>query len=454
MKRRIRFTTKVALWSGLLAAGVLLAFVIALKLVHQGMGVALVDTELREETEHFLDEYERRGADLKWVTQREFEELVAEARDPHIFTELAGPDGRVLARSRSLIGRTLGALPRGASWTVLDGQRLRAFAGEQGGLTMRMASDLEHEEEEEEMLHRTLFFALPLALLGVGLGAWFVARQALRPVREMAGAAGQITAVRLAVRLPESPVRDEIGQLARAFNATLDRLEGSFAQAVRFSADASHELKTPLAVARAGLGELLNDPGLAPHHQQRVAEALDHVGRLTDITESLLLLSRADAGRLGLTGGCADAAEAVRELAVDFEPLAEERGVELTADICAAAPAQAAPWALRMVVMNLLDNAIKYNAAGGRISVALEAAGGSVKLRVGNTGAGIAPEDAAHVFDRFFRSAHTAEVPGSGLGLSLARELARAMGGELALTASRADWTEFTLTLRRSSAGG
>ena len=123
-------------------------------------------------------------------------------------------------------------------------------------------------------------------------------------------------------------------------------------------------------------------------------------------------------------------------------------GVTLAAEVCAAAPSRAEPWALRMVVMNLLDNAIKYNAEGGRIRVILEAAGGAVTLRIGSTGPGIAPEDAGHVFDRFFRSAHTAEIPGLGLGLSLARELARAMGGELALSATRPGWTEFTLSLR------
>lgn len=448
MRRRIRFTTKVALWSGLLAAAALLVFVVVLKVAHRRMSLEMVDTELREEAEHFLEEYRLQGSKLEWVTQREFDEVMAEARDPHIYSEVAGPDGRVLARSRNLGGGTLGAVPQGAGWVALGGRQLRSFALGGDGLDVRIASDLGHEQEEERALDRTFFYALPLALLGVGLGAWFVARQALRPMREMAGAAGQITVERLAQRLEESPVRDEIGQLARAFNATLDRLERSFAQTARFSADASHELKTPLAVARAGLGELLHDPGLAPHHQQRVAEALDHVGRLTDITESLLLLSRADAGRLDLGGGCADAAEMVRELAVDFTPVAEERGVALSAEVCAAAPVRAEPWALRMVVMNLLDNAIKYNAGGGNIRVVLAAAGGAVTLRIGNTGPGIAPEDAGHVFDRFFRSAHTAEIPGSGLGLSLARELARAMGGELALTTTREGWTEFTLTLR------
>ena len=454
MKRRVQVSTKVALWSGLLAAAVLLVFVLVLKVAHRRMGVVLVDTELRSEAEHFLEEYQRNGADPAWVTQRVFEEVVSEARDPHIFIELADADGRVLARSRSLGQRTLGALPQGAGWVTRAGRRLRTFALTQDGLAIRLASDLDHELEEVRLLRRTVIVALPLALLCVGLGVWFVARRALRPLREIAGVAGWITADRLSERLEESPVCDEIGQISRAFNASLDRLERSFAQAARFSADASHELKTPLAVAQAGLGDLLRDPGLAPHHQQRVAEALDHVGRLTDITESLLMLSRADAGRLGLAGGCADAAATARELVVDFSPLAEERDVKLEAEVCATAHAHAAPWALRMVVMNLLDNAIKYNAEGGRIRVVLESAGDAVTLRVGNTGAGIAPEDAAHVFDRFFRSAHTSEVPGSGLGLSLARELARAMGGELALTASRPGWTEFTLTLRGAAAGG
>ncbi len=446
--RRMRFTTKVALWSALLAAATLLAYVAALHVAHRRLSETQVDAMLREEADHFSREYRGHGSRLSWVTQREFDEVMSVARDPHIFSEVAGPDGETLARSRSLGQATLGELPEGERWLEFGGKRMRTFSVRTDGVSFRIASDLAHEIEEERLLRQTLLLALPLALLGAGVGAWFVARRAVRPLREMAAAAEHITAPRLEERLPESPSPGEIGQLSRAFNTMLDRLERSFAQAVRFSADASHELKTPLAVARAGLGELLRAPDLTPDHRQRVAEALEHVGRLADITESLLLLARADAGRLALAGGHADAAETVRELAADFAPVAEERAITLAADICAAAPAAAEPWALRMVVMNLLDNAIKYNAEGGRIQVSLATAGDTVTLRVGNTGPGVAPEEAAHLFDRFFRSAHTTEIPGSGLGLSLARELARAMGGELRLAEGKPGWTEFTLTLR------
>jgi two-component system heavy metal sensor histidine kinase CusS len=447
MKLRLHFTTKVAWWSGWLAAAVLVVFVVVLKAAHRQLGVGLVDNQLREECGRFFAAYRAGGARAEWITLEAIERAVTVARDPHIRLEVTTGDGRVVATGEHP-DRVLEAVADGPGWVEIDDQEWRAFGRTESGVRIRIASDLAHEREEEAVLDTVLVFSLPLALLGVGLGARFVARQALRPVREMAAAAGQISAQRLAERLPETEVNDEIGQLARAFNATLNRLETSFAQAVRFSADASHELRTPLAVARAGLGELMREPTLANQHRQQVGEMLEQIGRLTDITESLLLLSRADAGRLELSGGGVEAAAVVRQLAADFSPVAEERGLTLVAKTAEAAPVKGEAWALRMVVVNLLDNAIKYNGEGGRIQVTLTAEADRVTLRVGNTGKGVGPDEAGRLFDRFYRAAHTTEVRGSGLGLSLARELARAMGGDLVLAVATREWTEFELTLR------
>jgi two-component system sensor histidine kinase TctE len=134
----------------------------------------------------------------------------------------------------------------------------------------------------------------------------------------------------------------------------------------------------------------------------------------------------------------------------DFSPVAEERYLVLAAKLDGPVPVEAEAWALRMVVVNLLDNAIKYNRKDGRIQVTLSASADAVQLSIGNTGAGVSAEEATRLFDRFYRAAHTAEVKGSGLGLSLARELARAMGGDLVLRRTETDWTEFVLSLRRT----
>jgi signal transduction histidine kinase len=451
MKLRFHFTTKVAFWSGLLAAGALAVFVVVLKAEHRRMGMRLVDVQLREASERFFAAYRAARATPDWVTTDTVDRAVTLARDPHVRIEVSeANNGRPLVMLGGGQKPWLDGIQDGAHWVNVNGQLWRAFAATENGVSLRIASDLAHERDEEEALDSVLMLALPLALAGVGLGAWFVARQALRPVREMATAAGQISAQRLAERLPESVVNDEIGQLARAFNATLNRLEASFTQAGRFSADASHELRTPLAVARAGLTELMRDPGLSNRHQQQVGEMLEQIGRLTDITESLLLLSRADAGRLALGGGSVDVAATVRQLVDDFSPVAEERYLVLAAKLDGPVPVEAEAWALRMVVVNLLDNAIKYNRKDGRIQVTLSASADAVQLSIGNTGAGVSAEEATRLFDRFYRAAHTAEVKGSGLGLSLARELARAMGGDLVLRRTETDWTEFVLSLRRT----
>jgi len=247
--------------------------------------------------------------------------------------------------------------------------------------------------------------------------------------------------------VPVPEAKDEIHRLATVLNNTFERLEISFQQAMRFSADASHELKTPLTVLRTSLEALLNSPTLSEADQPTVAGLLEQIHRLSSITSGLLLLARADAGRLTVDLQILDFCELLEACCSDARIMAEPSGIGIDVVLPESAPVFGDRTRLMQIVSNLLDNAIKYNFRGGQVTVCLKKASGMWELEVANTGPGIAPDHQSHIFKRFFRPDHFEHVSGHGLGLSLARELARAHKGTLELAQSDAKWTVFNLKL-------
>jgi signal transduction histidine kinase len=282
-----------------------------------------------------------------------------------------------------------------------------------------------------------------------GFGGWWIARKALGPVAEITREAEAITADKLDRRLAAAPVDDEIGRLTRVLNDMLDRLEKGFHQAARFSADASHELKTPLTVLRASIEDLLGSPDLSERDRAAVAGLLEQTRRLAGITETLVLLSRAELGRLELDSHTVNLSELVEACAGDAEILVDGRGISIETVVPPNLVVQLDRDRVNQILWNLLDNAIKYNRPNGRISVhaGLWQEKEMVWISIGNSGRGIDPAVSEQVFARFFRNANTG-VPGRGLGLSLSRELARAHGGDIEIIRTDPDWTEFRLTLR------
>jgi two-component system heavy metal sensor histidine kinase CusS len=292
--------------------------------------------------------------------------------------------------------------------------------------------------------------AIPTVLIVIAIGGRWVAKQALAPVEAISQAAAQITAKNLDRRLPVPPTADEIAELITVLNTTLDRLQSSFEQSVRFSAEASHHLKTPISVLRAGIEEILTDPD-TPAKQQARADALLHqVHQLTSIAENLLLLARADAGRLELHRERFDLSEVLRGMCEDATVMAEAEGLEVEAKLLPELPVMADRRAISLIVQNLLENAIKYNQPEGCICIYARANNGEAEVTVKNNGEPIPPERAPHIFERFYRARSDARISGQGLGLSIAWELAKAHGGRLELVRSDREWTEFRLLLPRT----
>lgn len=259
--------------------------------------------------------------------------------------------------------------------------------------------------------------------------------------------AERVTARGLDKRIPTLSSDAEFKRLITVFNEVLDRLERSFSQATRFSADASHELKTPLARLQMELEEALQNAPAGSPQQEVFSSLLDEVTRLKAIVQKLLLLSLADAGRLRLQKQPANLTRLLEGVIEDCRLQAPHLTVEQNLAPNVEVPADAE--LLEQALQNLATNAIKYNCDGGKIRFELTTEKQSALVHVANTGPAIPESDRERIFERFYRAdkSRSGRVEGTGLGLSLAREIIRAHGGALGLARTGEDWTEFAVSL-------
>lgn len=306
------------------------------------------------------------------------------------------------------------------------------------------------------MLERLLWLLVvgtPVALLVALAGGYVLAGRALRPVGEMAEAAQAITADRLSERLPVERPEDELGRLATTFNDTLDRLADAFDRLKRFTADASHELRTPLTSLKS-VGEVaLQAPDGRPSsfYREVIGSMLEEADRLHRLVADLLTLTRAD-GTAALPTDPVDLQALTQSVLDDLRVLAEEKGQDVQADLRPAVVRGDAE-TLRLVLVNLLDNAIKYTPEGDRITVRLmNMPEDHVAVEVEDTGPGIAQAHQRRVFERFYRvdEGRSREVGGSGLGLAIAQRAARLNGGRIELESTPGKGSTFRLVLPRT----
>ncbi len=444
------FRRRLTIWSTLVAAvSLLLCGAVAAWYVH-AREMEELDASLESETVHFFAELKAHGGPaFNWTKiNNEMREWLP-LRQPSRFMEIR--DGSLVRWRSGDPGEAV--LPEAdAGWGEITrgDSRIRFYAEERNGITFAIGEDLRYLREKTRGLMMATLAGLPLALGFAWLGGRKLAALAVAPVEKMTAAAERVTAEHLDQRVPVPPVLDEIRRHAEVLNATFDRLERSYKQALRFSADASHELKTPLTVLRASIEATLDSPALGDNDRAAISALLDQTHRLTSIISGLLLLARADAGRLVLDFGAHDLAALTGACVEDASIVADPRRIRVESTLPREAPGRIDPIRFSQILSNLLDNAVKYNQEGGEVRVSLKDAGDTWRLSIANTGPGIAPEHQARLFERFFRAEHTAEESGQGLGLSLARELARAHGGDVVLVRSGDGWTEFAITLPKT----
>jgi heavy metal sensor kinase len=294
---------------------------------------------------------------------------------------------------------------------------------------------------------------LPIALLLAGGGGWMLARRALKPVDRMAETARRISAEHLTGRLEETGAGDELDKLARTLNEMLGRLDAAFKEMRQFTADASHELQTPLTILKGEMEVGLRSLRSPEEYQRILKSALEETDRIAHLVEGLLLLARADAGVLRMDRHPVDLGQLIEEISGQTRILAEARSVNLHLGPVKPVSAEGDHAHLRRLLLNLVDNGIKYTPPGGHVTISLQSEGGWASIRVEDTGIGIPPEDQARIFQRFYRSAgaRLRGEGGAGLGLCIARSIAEAHGGRIELESAPGQGSAFTVFLPTQS---
>lgn len=302
-------------------------------------------------------------------------------------------------------------------------------------------------DQDMTAIRNIFLVAIPGTLLLVAGGAWWLSGQALRPIQQLTSVMQQVTATGLHQRVPIGATDVEFVELIQVFNRMLGRLEGSFKQASRFSADAAHELKTPLAILQGELEQTLQQAAPGSDQQQSLSSLLDEVRHLSSIVRKLLLLSVADAGQIRMHKVPINLAQVLGVMVEDLDLLAPT--LEVTADIAPALSVYGDVDLLTQVLQNLMSNAIKYNLPNGWIKIQAQSQTETVQVTVTNASKEIPAGDRDRIFDRFYRGdpARNRKTEGIGLGLSLAREIVHAHQGSLTLDSTPAGCTAFTLTL-------
>ncbi|HXP83700.1 MAG TPA: ATP-binding protein [Bryobacteraceae bacterium] len=440
--------TRLTLWYVAILAAVLL--------IYGGITSSIVLVQLRTQLDHLAIEdletvegFLSFGPDGKITLRNDYHDHPYSPEMQQRFLEVRAADGTLLYRDERLGERALGGAPEPGegvnsysprSLRLSDGMPVRLISRRhllEGHPTLiRLAFSEDPMWQRFWQLVVGLIVGLPLALGLAGAGGYFLARRALSPVERMARRAREINAERLSARIEVENPHDELGLLAQAFNETLARLEQSFEQLKRFTSDASHELRTPLTAIRS-VGEVgLQQDGNREHYREVIGSMLEEAGRLDRLVESLLTISRADSGQIRLQRATLGLLPLVQEAAVLLDVLAEEKGQTLSLEGDASIQVNADSVILRQVVINLLDNAIKYSPRKGHVSVrVLRYDARTAGIEVQDCGPGIPAEHRDKIFDRFYRidEGRSRDAGGAGLGLAIARWGAEAHDGRLEL---------------------
>ena len=437
------FSLAVTLTAGSAAA---IGYFVVRKQMHDG-----IDFLLAAETEEILqrmgDHPERLPRDVLVEALRGHTEIDA----PIYYFQIHRDGEGVIFRSRNLGETALPDLSDGGPLVrtvVLGDEPLRVREQYFQTYHVQIATNLEQVEQLIARYQQLLLIGLPLLFGSSLLVGLLLSNVALAPVRAMQRSAQRISASNLSERLPVPAGKDEIAALARLLNDLFARLEAAFEQVKRFTADASHELKTPLSLIRLHAERLMQSTRLDSADLTQIESQLEEINRLNKLVESLLFIAKADAGSLPLDLRRHDTARFVAEIGEDADALAEDRGLTFRIERNDAASAEFDAVLIRQVLLNVLSNAIRHTPAGRAITLASHGADDAWTIRVDDEGPGVPAGQLEQIFGRFVRGPGADEhAPGgSGLGLAIARSIVVAHGGTI--TAANRDGAGLRVTIR------
>jgi heavy metal sensor kinase len=457
---RVRLTV----WYAALLAAILIGLGAFVVLQLRSDLEASVERDAHQAARHLAGEFADEGP----------EELVAESRT------VIGADGG--AQVLDALGRVVAVQPAGGrrrSWIPAqtlrqafdegyaartiergpDGERFRVSVVpvQRAGVpyVLVVARSLEQADASVGGVLTLLLLAGPAALAMTALGGWWLAHRALVPVDRMTAQAEQIGVRHLDERISVPPAHDEVARLARTLNAMLDRLQEGVDDKQRLIADASHELRSPLAVMRAEFDVSLRSDDLSPAARELLESAREEVGRMSRTVDDLLTLAQFDEGRLELLRTRTDLRAQLDVVARSVRSLADSKRLRLSVggEPCVV---DADEERMQQALRNLVDNAIKYSPPGGEVHLMTWSRDGEAGVTVADEGPGLPPEAVAHVFDRFYRTdgARRRGSGGSGLGLAICREVALAHGGRVWVESEQGTGSRFSIAVPGPVEGG
>ena len=448
MSIRLRLTLY---WAAVLSAVLLIAGV-AVSLMFERQQWSGLDGALMEEADTAAETIARSGAS----SANEIARALSEERDlgPSRRTLLMRGSGEIVAdfgnNSADLPATGKKQFARG----IIDGDRrvfryaiVQVVSGE---VPIYLADGVDATPVRSSIarLRTSLLLLLPLLLAVSVSGGYWLAGRALVPINTLTAGLAKIEPRNLSRRLELGEVEDEVAILTRAINSLLERVERASMAERRFAADAAHELRTPLTVLRTGLEVALSRERSATEYAEALHASLREVVTLCRMADELLTLARLDE-EASIERAPLNLRVLVHEVADAVEPLVQAKHLSLTTTLNGDVMVDGNQGHIRRLLINLLDNALKFTPEHGRIAVAVEAHDGKAIVKIADSGPGIAPADLPFIFDRFFRGKERGE-PGSGLGLSLCREIARLHGGEITATNIAAGGSEFVVSLPAS----
>jgi len=451
------------IWYGGGLALLMLGFASALYVVMERSVQDHVDHELEKAAiaaAHSLEEHRFGPFLLLDDLAHAFPELALIDKFFHIF----GPHGQITLQSANIKSRGI-PLSRASLMAAFEGHttfetvrfqneipiRLLSYPIRHGDTLMNILRVGTSLRSGEDMVSRLMFVMLigsPLAVAVSMLGGWVLAGRALRPVDSITLAAQRITGGDLTQRI-HTTSKDEIGRLASTFNDMIARLETSIRQTQQFSADASHELRTPLTITKGETELALRKPRSPDTYRAVLESNLEEIDRMSRIVDELLFLSRADLGEITMTSGPVQLDTVVREIQSQAMVLGNERGIETILEHSEPVQVLGDEWRLRELVLNVVDNAVKYSPPGGTVQLSITTTDGRAQIVVQDHGIGIAPDEQREIFDRFHRTdaARAHAQQGTGLGLAICNWIAEAHHGTIEIDSVVGQGSRFTISL-------
>ena len=379
------------------------------------------------------------------LRQRQFFIRVIDLDTGEILGESAFHDLPVTARKGGVGFETLAAPSGGDSLIRVYTLPLESSPP----FALQVGQSLDEVHQTQSQILRLLLVMLVATALLASASGWFLANRALKPVNAITRTAREIGEKDLSRRIAMNLPNDELGRLAQTFNGMLDRIEGAFQRQRQFTADAAHELRTPLSIMQTGIDVVLSQERSPAQYRAALESVQEEVQRLTTLTVNLLTLARADAHTLTLKRQHMDLSILVNTVLDQLAPLAEQQNVTIQRHIAPQLPLYADEDRLIQLALNVIENGIKYTPAGGCITVTVAQDAGQARFSVADTGPGIPPAHLPHIFDRFYRldRSRNREQGGFGLGLAIAQHIVHLHGGEITVNSQVGVGTQFTVTL-------